>query len=668
VATPRKPTLPTTDAIDAFCARFDDLFNRRAARQAFRHYLIGLLLPREHHETMTVLASLVPGSVRTLSAEQVQRLFDTTHGDRFDNLWVLLATTGLRLGEALGLKWADVDLAGRRLMVRRTLVRRRHGGGLVFDDVKSEYSRRTVRLSIFASDALQAQRDRQEFDRKAAETDGLTWTDHDLVFCSTIGTPLEQGRIHRHFKPALTRAGLPAIRIHDLRHTAATLMLLRGVHPKIVSEMLGHSNITITPQLYIHDLLEGGLLLGLQLVRRTQAQPSNAELSPLLASSLLGWRARWAPGMQRRREERAAPRVPLLTDFPKQLGDIRTALLPSILQIADVGLEGGRGQTTGSGMHDAIARRDRGIDRAADRDPTDTHLPRNVPEALSFLMPPLDLFPPSDPSGTTVRQTLLLRAERFCWTCRWWRVGDGHGDLPPASLEHLVQGAARILDEMKAISHLDGLRGSDSRSLGVRLSPVAHHHLDARMLGQPCGEGLGLSSREEINRRACLQIDQDGGIGVTAAQRQIIDAEHAGRLHLAVLVPLEQAKQGVRGDRQPSSMSQPGACFASHHPGQLDEERVRSGRALRTLGQGRSEAFSKGRSWTGGVRAAKAADPEDEPNRTAAPGQISRMAIIVIVNPLGHDATGGAAGAGCGPFCFQDDGGVVEYDAANGKR
>jgi SRSO17 transposase len=64
MATPRKPTQATTDAIDRFCARFDDLLNRRAARQAFRHYLIGLLLPREHNKTMTVLASLVPGGNR----------------------------------------------------------------------------------------------------------------------------------------------------------------------------------------------------------------------------------------------------------------------------------------------------------------------------------------------------------------------------------------------------------------------------------------------------------------------------------------------------------------------------------------------------------------------------------------------------------------------------
>ena len=187
--------------------------------------------------------------MQTLTAEQLQLLFEVTRDDRFGALWVLLGTAGLRLGEALGLKWSDIEFSRRTLLVRRAVQRQKGGVGLVFVEPKTARSRRTIQLSTLAADALKRHQERQTFERKTAAE---AWHDHDLVFCTHAGNPLEIARIHDNFKPSLARTGLPNIRVHDLRHTAATLMLEQGVHPKVVQEMLGHSSIALTLDTYSH--------------------------------------------------------------------------------------------------------------------------------------------------------------------------------------------------------------------------------------------------------------------------------------------------------------------------------------------------------------------------------------------------------------------------------
>jgi integrase len=183
-----------------------------------------------------------------LTPEELNTLFETTYSDRFHALWVLLGTTGLRIGEALGLKWSDLDLSKRTLVVRRAL-QRQTGAGLVFVEPKSASSRRRVELMNTAREALQEHRERQAFERKAA---GRAWQEHCLVFPSKVGTPLEQGRVHKQFKCSLEKAALPNIRIHDLRHTAASIMLEQGVHIRVVQEMLGHSSFALTATTYSH--------------------------------------------------------------------------------------------------------------------------------------------------------------------------------------------------------------------------------------------------------------------------------------------------------------------------------------------------------------------------------------------------------------------------------
>ncbi len=182
-----------------------------------------------------------------LSGEQLQQLLQHTTGSQWHPLWVLLGTSGLRLGEALGLHWLDVDLARRRLAVRYALQRQR-GRGLVLVPRKTPRSRRTIYLSELAQSALKEQRHRQDDRRSSA----IRWSESGLVFTNRTGGGLEQGVVERALIEALATAGLPRVRVHDLRHTTASVLLAAGTHPKVVQDLLGHSTITLTLDTYSH--------------------------------------------------------------------------------------------------------------------------------------------------------------------------------------------------------------------------------------------------------------------------------------------------------------------------------------------------------------------------------------------------------------------------------
>ena len=137
-------------------------------------------------------------------------------------------------------------------MIQRALVRRGNSGAYHFEEPKTPKSRRTIPLPASLVGALSAHRHTQLAARLKL---GAVWTDLDLIFCSEIGTPLDPHNIaSRHFKPALKRAGLPDMRLYDLRHTCATLLLSAGENPKVVAERLGHSTIILTLDTYTHVL------------------------------------------------------------------------------------------------------------------------------------------------------------------------------------------------------------------------------------------------------------------------------------------------------------------------------------------------------------------------------------------------------------------------------
>ncbi|HZU18872.1 MAG TPA: tyrosine-type recombinase/integrase [Candidatus Dormibacteraeota bacterium] len=187
---------------------------------------------------------------RVLTEAEIRRLFEATGDHRLYALWVVLATTGLRLGEALGLMWDDLDAKTGRLHVRRALQWQR-GRGPVLTEPKTRRSRRVVYLAPSVVRALADHRHRQEEERLLA---GSRWEGIGLIFCTRWGRPIRDTYLSAVFHRTLARAGLPRVRIHDLRHTAASHLLARGVHPKVVQELLGHSTIALTLDTYSHVL------------------------------------------------------------------------------------------------------------------------------------------------------------------------------------------------------------------------------------------------------------------------------------------------------------------------------------------------------------------------------------------------------------------------------
>jgi len=208
------------------------------------------LIPRNAAEVKAPRPA--PDEMRPLSEAEARTFLDAARvaEDRFEALYVLAITTGLRRGELLGLRWDDADLDRGTLRVGRALVR--EGGRWVVGETKTKRGRRRVNLTPRTVAALKAHRKRQLEQR--VRLAGL-YEDQGLIFASENGTPLNpENLVKRSFKPLLKRAGLPEIRFHDLRHTCATLLLGRGVHPKIVQELLGHATIAMTLDTYSHYL------------------------------------------------------------------------------------------------------------------------------------------------------------------------------------------------------------------------------------------------------------------------------------------------------------------------------------------------------------------------------------------------------------------------------
>jgi integrase len=186
--------------------------------------------------------------MRTWDAHEVRFFIDAVRDDPFHAMWVLFATTGMRRGEVLGLAWRDVDLDKRQLAVRQSLVT--VGYELHFSRPKTARGRRVIALDEHTAAVLGQHRLRQ---LKHKET-CVGYQDGDLVFCGPDDAPLHPSAVSKLFKNLARSCGLPVIRLHDLRHTHATLALQAGIHPKIVSERLGHATVSLTLDVYSHAL------------------------------------------------------------------------------------------------------------------------------------------------------------------------------------------------------------------------------------------------------------------------------------------------------------------------------------------------------------------------------------------------------------------------------
>jgi integrase len=200
----------------------------KSLKQAVRWRLVPINVCRA-----VVLPRITKPEIQPLDAQQMKALLRAAQCTDLYALWVLMATTGVRVGEALGLKWDDVDLDARTLRVNRTVYR----GQTCLP--KTDSSRRTIKLSRVAAEALRQHPQQCEW-----------------VFPTSRGTTINVNNLrYRSWKQLLERAHLPSgTRIHDLRHSAATLLLSKGVPIKVVSEMLGHSDVSITLSIYAHVL------------------------------------------------------------------------------------------------------------------------------------------------------------------------------------------------------------------------------------------------------------------------------------------------------------------------------------------------------------------------------------------------------------------------------
>jgi integrase len=189
--------------------------------------------------------------IQPFTSDEARRFLHAIRGDRLEALYSVALTLGLRQGEALGLRWSDVDLDLSYVRVTHQL--QRVDGVFQLVEPKTARSRRTIVMPPSIARQLTEHRRRQAQERVAA---GTKWKEWDLAFTRTDGCPLDGTVVSHRFHKVLDRAGLPQRRFHDLRHSCATLLLAQGVPARVVMEILGHSQIALTMNTYAHVIPE----------------------------------------------------------------------------------------------------------------------------------------------------------------------------------------------------------------------------------------------------------------------------------------------------------------------------------------------------------------------------------------------------------------------------
>jgi integrase len=233
---------------------------RRALGQAEREGLIA-----RNVAALSQPPRLAQSDGRSLSVAQAQTLLDAAKGDRLEAAILILLSYGLRRGELLGLTWVDFDREASTLAVRQSVKRRKSSrdqdgtyvGGVSsrveISELKTRRSRRVLYLTPGIVDVLAVHAECQRADRAAA---GTLWAEHGLIFTSKVGTPIDPDNFAKLFVRLCKSAGLGHWHPHEARHSAASVMLAQGVPLEVVSEVLGHSSIYITKDVYGH-LAEG---------------------------------------------------------------------------------------------------------------------------------------------------------------------------------------------------------------------------------------------------------------------------------------------------------------------------------------------------------------------------------------------------------------------------
>lgn len=206
----------------------------------------GLLL--RNPTANVALPRYTPAEMKVLDEMQVNQFLVAAIGSPFEALYHLAVKTGMRQGELLGLKWGDLHWGSGRLCVQRQM-QLVVGQGRIFQEPKTRAGRRVIQLGEGTLQVLRIHHQRQEFQKTIA---GKRWKENDLIFPSIVGTPKDAETLRLEFKRILEKAGLSNIRFHDLRHTAASLLLNNGIPLIVVSKILGHSQPSITLNVYGH--------------------------------------------------------------------------------------------------------------------------------------------------------------------------------------------------------------------------------------------------------------------------------------------------------------------------------------------------------------------------------------------------------------------------------
>lgn len=189
--------------------------------------------------------------VRAFTRPEARRFLKAAENHRLYALWAVALSMGLRRGEALGLRWQEVDLESGRITINRAL--HRVDSELKLDSVKTEGSAGVLPLTEPLVAILASHHQRQLKERWAA---GSSWRDTGLVFTTAMGGPIEPRNVNRMFRSLCKTAGVPQLRVHDLRHSCATLLFTMGVEPATVQKILRHSSITVTTGTYV-EVIEG---------------------------------------------------------------------------------------------------------------------------------------------------------------------------------------------------------------------------------------------------------------------------------------------------------------------------------------------------------------------------------------------------------------------------
>ncbi len=189
--------------------------------------------------------------VNPFTPDEARQFLTAVRGHRLEALFSVALALGLRQGEALGLRWDDIDYVAGTLRVRNQL--QRIDGKLTLVPPKTKRSRRTLVMPSMIVDSLREHEKRQVAEKLLA---GSKWQESGLVFANRVGAPTQARRVIEQFHEALAAAGIRRVRYHDLRHSCATLLLVQGISPRVVMEVLGHSEIALTMNAYSHVVPE----------------------------------------------------------------------------------------------------------------------------------------------------------------------------------------------------------------------------------------------------------------------------------------------------------------------------------------------------------------------------------------------------------------------------